>query len=374
MTFSNKQTILYVIMILSVLITVCAPFVGMHTISFRAILDSAGHGMAHDIFWRIRVPRVCAAFVAGAGLSVSGMVFQAMFRNLLATPFTMGVASGASLGAAIFVHLGGTMTLWCYSGVSLAAFSGALVSIGLVYGLSGIRRQMPAATMLLAGVAVSFFFSSLILFIQYMSSFSHSFQIVRWLMGAIDIVGFGAITTMLPVVAAGSALILFLTRELNLLMAGEDFSISRGVGHCQDQKITFPGRISHRRFDCRNMRPHRLCRYDGTAYLPVDDRCRPSLPCLGVTVFRRGFSCLLRHPGPHHHRACANAGGHHHGTSGRAVLYLASGKKRFKTCAVISMIKSLADARDYGRGCYSCRFGLYKSSKFKIRIIISRQC
>ena len=77
-----------------------APFLGMETISPGDILTGNGSELIADIFWRIRVPRVLIAFLAGAVLAVSGMTFQALFRNPLATPFTLGVSSGAAFGAA----------------------------------------------------------------------------------------------------------------------------------------------------------------------------------------------------------------------------------------------------------------------------------
>jgi iron complex transport system permease protein len=169
------------------------------------------------------------AFIAGAGLSLCGMVFQAMFRNPLATPFTLGVASGASLGAALFVFFGLSFSVIGIDGTSFAAFIGALVSISFVYYLSRFRSQFSTETLLLTGVALSFFFSSLILFIQYLSNITDSFRILRWLMGSLSIVGYHDILQLLPFVTICIAVILWLSRELNLLMAGDDIALSRGV-------------------------------------------------------------------------------------------------------------------------------------------------
>jgi len=102
------------------------------------------------------------------------------------------------------------------------------LSIGLVYGISRMKKGFSTTAMLVAGVAINFFFSSLILFIQYLSDFSRSFQIIRWLMGGFEIVGFQPVLTLLPFVLVGSATIFMLTHELNLLMLGEDLAISRG--------------------------------------------------------------------------------------------------------------------------------------------------
>lgn len=216
-----------------------SPFLGMHPIPMEAIFNPAPGGMEAEIFWSLRVPRVLAAFLAGAGLAISGMTFQALFRNPLATPFTLGVASGAALGAALYIRLGLTFTVFNISGLSLTAFAGALGSILLVYGLAQARRGFSIAGMLLAGVAISFFFSSMILFLQYLSDFTQSFHILRWLMGSLSVIGFKAVFEILPWVL-GSAVITFsLSRELNLLATGELIAASRGVNIKQIRRLLF---------------------------------------------------------------------------------------------------------------------------------------
>lgn len=211
------------------IVLIAAPFFGVEKITPGTIVRSSGNGVRADIFWRIRVPRVMTAFLAGAALALSGMVFQAMFRNPLATPFTLGVSSGAAFGASLYIRLGLSFSLIAVSGQSISAFLWALVSILLVYGLSRARRGFSTATMLVAGVAVNFFFSSVILFMQYISDFSNSFRIIRWLMGGFEIVGYRPVLSMLPLVAAGSVTVFLSLNELNLLTIGEDIALSRGV-------------------------------------------------------------------------------------------------------------------------------------------------
>jgi iron complex transport system permease protein len=167
------------------------------------------------------------------------MAFQAIFRNPLATPFTLGVASGASLGAAVYMRLGLAIGVFGVSGVSLFAFGGAVLSILLVYGLTRIKAGFSIGTMLLAGVALNFFFSSAILFTQYMSDFTDSTRILRWTMGGLEIMGYEAVLNMAPFVISGAAIILLLTHELNLLMTGEELAISRGANVGKIKKILF---------------------------------------------------------------------------------------------------------------------------------------
>ena len=235
----SKMFVLNVLLIFAMLILVVLPFIGIKNIPINAIIQPPFDSVDFDIYWNIRVPRVCISFLAGSGLALSGMVFQAMFRNPIATPFTLGIASGASLGTAIYVQSGFTFWILGISGISIFAFLGAILSIFLVYGLSIIKRGFSTTTMLLAGVAISFFFSSLILFIQYISDFTQSFHIIRWLMGRLDILGFEPVFNMAPFVITGSIIIFYLSHELNLMTSGEDIAISRGVDTGKIKKILF---------------------------------------------------------------------------------------------------------------------------------------
>ncbi|MDH5357257.1 MAG: iron ABC transporter permease [Gammaproteobacteria bacterium] len=212
---------LLIIFIVTIIIVLLSPNLGL--------INTANPEIQHHILTQLRIPRVLFAFLAGSGLAICGMVFQAMFHNPLATPFTLGVASGASLGAAFYVYLGFSFSFLGIDGTTFAAFTGALIAISFVYGISRFRSGFSLETLLLTGVAISFFFSSLILFIQYLSNVSDSFRILRWLMGGLSIVGYRDIFQLLPFVSVCIAVILWLSRELNLLMAGDDIALSRGV-------------------------------------------------------------------------------------------------------------------------------------------------
>jgi iron complex transport system permease protein len=233
----HRKLILWCLAAGTVLVLAAAPFIGMTSISPDVLLGGAGK--EQEIFWRIRVPRVLAAWIAGAGLAAAGMAFQALFRNPLATPFTLGVASGAALGAAISIRAGLSVVFLGLSSVSLAAFTGAVISVLLVYGLSRVRAPLTTATLLLAGVAVNFFFTSLNLFTQYISDFTHTFRIIRWLMGGLEVTGFDSVLQMAPFTALGLALIVFQFRELDLLSTDEEIAASRGVNVPGVQKTLF---------------------------------------------------------------------------------------------------------------------------------------
>ncbi len=221
-----KKNALIVFALVAAIITFAAPFVGADGFSFDGL---RGEGVEAQVLHELRIPRVIAAFVAGIVLSLSGMAFQALFRNPLATPFTLGVSSGASFGAALALNLGFTGAFLGVNIPALAAFGGALFSTGLVYGLTYLRGGFSTATLLLAGVAVSFFFSSLILFVQYTADVYNAFRMLRWVMGGLAVVDYDSIWTMLPFAVAGGALIVLSRHELNLLLLGDDLATSRGV-------------------------------------------------------------------------------------------------------------------------------------------------
>ncbi len=207
-------------------ITLAAPFIGADGFSLAGLRDG---GIEAQVLRDLRLPRVIAAFVAGVALSLSGMAFQTLFRNPLATPFTLGVSSGASFGAALAMQLGLHGVWFGVSGPAAAAFAGALFSTGLVYGLTYLRGGFSTATLLLAGVAVSFFFSSLILFVQYSADVYNAFRMLRWVMGGLSVVDYESIWTMLPFALSGGVLLWLARHELNLLLLGDDLAISRGV-------------------------------------------------------------------------------------------------------------------------------------------------
>ena len=218
---AHPKRTLSLLLLLAVIVLAVSPWLDLQSISSADIRQ--------QILWDIRLPRLLFAFLAGCGLALCGLVFQAMFHNPLATPFTLGVASGASLGAAISVYLGLNFFLLGFTAQTLSAFCGALIAISLVFFISRLRSGFSTETLLLTGVAISFFFSSLILLVQYLSDVNDAFQIIRWLMGSLTVVGYDDVRQLAPFVIIAAIVIIGFGRELNLLMAGDDIAASRGV-------------------------------------------------------------------------------------------------------------------------------------------------
>ena len=216
---------------LTLVIVVITPYLGLS--------EHLAPEVERQILFDIRLPRLLLAFIVGAGLSICGLVFQAMFHNPLATPFTLGVASGASLGAALSVFFGVSFSVFGFSSTSLFAFLGALITIHFVYSISTLNKGFSLHTLLLTGVAISFFFSSLILLIQYLNDMPDAYRLIRWLMGNLAIVGYDTIWPLLPFVLLTVAVVFYLSHELNLLTTGDEMALSRGVNVTRIRLILF---------------------------------------------------------------------------------------------------------------------------------------
>jgi len=223
-----------VLVLLLVATLMFAPFAGATAMSWSDVASAWQKTLSTNgqIFWSWRVPRVGMAAVAGAALAVAGCVFQAMFRNPLAEPFTLGVASGASLGAAIGLHFGLTgaaLGLQFLPILTLLAFAGASLSVVLVWSIARLRGGGSTNVLLLGGVAIGFLCAAAILLMQFLSEQPITNEIVRWLMGSVDRAGAMGLLETIPFVAFGLAVVWYLHKSLDLLMMGELVAAGRGV-------------------------------------------------------------------------------------------------------------------------------------------------
>lgn len=224
-----KRFALPAVLLFSLLCVAVAPFVGMHSVSWEDIFRSGGNG--GRIFWELRLPRVLLGWITGATLSLCGMVFQALFRNDLASPDMLGVSTGAAFGAVLSIRFGFSFTVFgLFSALSTSAFLGAMLATAVIYAAGTLRGgRMSEGTLLLAGIAISFLFGSLNMIVQYGGGYVDTFRIMRWSMGGIQTVGFDSVRAALP-----GLLLIFCTarlcsRELNLFVCGEELAMSRGV-------------------------------------------------------------------------------------------------------------------------------------------------
>ncbi len=196
------------------------------------------------IFWGERLPKTLLAALAGASLALAGLTLQTLFRNALATPYTLGVASGASFGATSTLHFSGffaSLGVPCaLLGAPLfvwgAAF-GASASTALVYALS--RRARAPERTLLAGVVVGFFFSSLVLFEQYLSNPTQTFAALRWTVGGLDFCEPGCLWIISTALLLAAAATSRYARELDVSTLGDDRARALGVDVDKLRKLLF---------------------------------------------------------------------------------------------------------------------------------------
>ncbi len=227
---------------LFVAVLLIAPLIGSSHVSL-ARAAASGFDVARSpdaaILLVARLPRVLLAALVGGSLALCGAVFQAMLRNALATPFTLGVSAGGALGAVLAIKIGVTGVIWGIGGLPAAAFAGAILTVAAVWWLARSNGRLPANVLLLSGITINLFLSSVILFIHYLADFAESYQMVRWLMGGLDIVDIRVVWRVLPFVVLGAGALLWRARDYNVLSLGDEAAAALGVDVAALQRLTF---------------------------------------------------------------------------------------------------------------------------------------
>jgi iron complex transport system permease protein len=220
-----------------------APLAGPTSIDLRRVFDFSipfADNVDAQIFFVARLPRTLAGACVGALFASAGVVFQGLLRNPLATPFTLGVSTGAALGAVLAITFNLSVAFLGISAVPVAAFAGSLMAVGIVYALAQARhRGLSTTVLLLAGVTMNAFFSAMILFVQYFASFADTYRTLRWLMGDLDIASYQPILAAVPTMAVAFGVFAWLARPLNLLSLGPDSAESRGLNVATAQRAAF---------------------------------------------------------------------------------------------------------------------------------------
>jgi len=221
---------LYAVPAAAVLLSV--PFVGGERIGPRAVLATL-HGVVSpkaDIFLYQRVPRVALAFLVGGSLALVGAVLQVVLRNPLATPYTLGITGGGAVGAVIAISVPAlTFTFGPFSSVQLFSLAGCGFTLCLIYKLARRPQGISMSTVLLAGVTIGILCGAAILFVRYLSDPYRLVVMDRWLMGAVDVVGYRELAALLPFLLPGLGLLLIQRNALNHLALGEEMASGHGV-------------------------------------------------------------------------------------------------------------------------------------------------
>jgi iron complex transport system permease protein len=227
----------------AIAVVLVAPLVGSTDIDLRRVFDRSlplDQNVDAQIFFVARLPRTLAGALVGATLASAGVVFQGLLRNPLATPFTLGISSGAALGAMLAITFDWTVGMSGISAVPLSSFVGSIGAVLVVYALAvGRHRGLSTNVLLLAGVTLNSFFSALILFVQFLSDFTQTFRTVRWLMGDLDVSSYAPLMAAVPPMALSFGAFATLPRAMNLLSVSDESAASRGVDVHRAQRIAF---------------------------------------------------------------------------------------------------------------------------------------
>ena len=180
------------------------------------------------IVFQVRLPHSVLVLLTGAALAGSGAAYQGLFRNPLADPYLIGVASGAGLGAVLAMAAGWAGSLLGLYTIPAAAFLGAALTVAIVYSLARVGGSLPTTMLILAGVAVSAFATSLTSFLMLRSS-NELRRAVGWLMGGSIMGGWEPVIAVLPYIVVGLGLLLGAGHALNVLQFGEEQAEQLGL-------------------------------------------------------------------------------------------------------------------------------------------------
>jgi iron complex transport system permease protein len=189
------------------------------------------------IIMQIRFPRVIAGALIGAGLAASGVLYQGVFKNPMADPFVLGVSSGAVLGAGLAIVFASGLSVIGFPIVQTCAFLGGLITIFVVFNISKVGSRVSDMTLLLSGIAITIFLSAIFQILQVTTQNAKLSALVLWLIGGISNITWGDILSIFPFILIGIILSYFYTRDLNMIVLGEDTAQHLGVNTARTKKI-----------------------------------------------------------------------------------------------------------------------------------------
>jgi len=239
MSKGAKTTVIFGIILLGIVLFLMNLFIGSVTISFKdvinVLLKGSNDNTLNTIILNYRYPQAITAILAGAALSVSGLLMQTLFRNPLADPSMLGISSGASLGVGTVILLTGAISgsavssfgWWSTIGVSLAAFVGAVAVLFVILAFSTRTKNM--ATLIIIGLMIAYLASSITDILKFFSKKEDIHAFVIWGMGSFSGIGMSKLNTLLISVVIGLIASVFLSKSLNALLLGEMYAENLGL-------------------------------------------------------------------------------------------------------------------------------------------------
>lgn len=227
---SKKYALAYTV---SVVLLVCALWLGVSigsvSIPMSTLWDKTTDPTAYNILWNIRIPRVLLAAIVGASLAIAGAAFQGLLKNPLADPYTLGISSGASVGAVMTIFF--SLSLPVIGSFTLPLFSmiGAMVTVFVVVGFAKlVDKSMKMETLILTGVIFSSFLSATISLMIALTE-NNLRSIMGWILGSVSMRGWPYVQMVLPFFIIGILTIWYFRRELNAMVYGEERAKYLGV-------------------------------------------------------------------------------------------------------------------------------------------------
>ena len=226
----------FILLLLALVLSLAIGSVFLSPAELWNTLLGGGTEISAAILWKIRLPRTILIALTGAALGGSGATYQGLFRNPLADPFLIGVASGAGLGAVIAMSIRWPYSFWGLMAIPMAAFIAALLTVFIVYTLARVGRTVPTTNLILAGVAFSSFATSLTSFLMIRST-SEVRRALGWLLGGASQSGWTAILAIMPYLIIGLGILIVSGHALNLLQFGDDQAQQLGLNVARTKRI-----------------------------------------------------------------------------------------------------------------------------------------
>ena len=226
----------FLLLLFALLLSLAIGSVFLSPAELWEVLMGRGTEISTSILWKISLPRTVLIALTGAALGGSGATYQGLFRNPLADPFLIGVASGAGLGAVIAMSIRWPYSFWGLMAIPMAAFIAALLTVFIVYTLARVGRTIPTTNLILAGVAFSSFATSLTSFLMLRST-NEVRRALGWLLGGASQSGWTAILAITPYLIIGLGILLVSGHTLNLLQFGDDQAQQLGLNVTRAKRI-----------------------------------------------------------------------------------------------------------------------------------------
>ncbi|KOP77871.1 ABC transporter permease [Lysinibacillus sp. FJAT-14745] len=238
----SKTIVAYVTAITLLIISIwCGVAIGSVHIPLEVVWNKAADETPANILWKIRLPRVLLAGLVGASLAIAGAAFQGLLKNPLADPYTLGVSSGASVGAVMTIFFSISIPVVGHFTLPIFSMIGAILTMVAVMGFARIvDRSLKMETLILTGVIFSSFLGSLISLMIALSG-EELRQVVGWLLGSVSMRGWPYVQMIIPFVIIGSIMLWTQRRELNVLLYGEERAKHLGVNVKRSKYIILVG-------------------------------------------------------------------------------------------------------------------------------------